>query len=352
MNLLSGLQTRAKRHVLFDSPIILGNAPSTGSTLVRVLLGRHPSIAAGGELSVLDKPGLFRESSASYRRNIARWLRRGYPGLFLGSGNDLFRHLDEYPWDRASIHEMCSEATSYPEMLSRFFARNVEHFGASRWMEKTPANIYCFMEIRSLFPSAKFVHIVRDGRDAAVSYFRRSNDPFYAVSRWYYATLTGIQYRRWPNYYELRYEDLVEDPASELRRLCDFLDEPYSPDLLKPSTALEEKLATWKSSPFEGVNKESRGQHRGQMPESIKSMFHHVCLSRHGIQSLPFEGNTTGLLPPIELQQHLGYDTDGLAPCSPVDRSDRRSAVRGFRHWRFRQLRRYRKWPGCPTRLL
>ena len=337
---------------MLDSPIILGNAPSTGSTLVRVLLGRHPSIASGGELSVLDKPGLFKESSASYRRNIEHWLRRGYPGLFLGSGNELFRHLDEYPWDRSTVHKMCLQVASYPDMINRFFAHNVEHFGASRWLEKTPANIYCFTDIRSLFPKAKFIHIVRDGRDATISYLQRDPDPFYVLSRWYYATLTGIQHRGWPNYYELRYENLVEDPASELRRLCDFLDEPYMPELLQPSAPLEDKLATWRSSPFEGVNKESVGQHRTELSDSLRSMFHHVRLSRHGIESLPPGGSTTGVLSPIELQQTLGYDTDGLDPSSPVERSDRKAAAKRFRKWRFRQLRRYRDWSKCPTRLV
>jgi hypothetical protein len=184
-----------------------------------------------------------------------------------------------------------------------------------------------------------------------VSYLQRANEPFYALSRWYYATLTGIQYREWPNYYELRYEQLVEDPAAVLQRLCNFLDEPFTPELLETSAPLEEEPATWKSSPFEAVNRESVGQHKAEMSDALRSMFHHVRLSRHGIESLPFGGNTTGVLTPIELQQALGYDTKGLTPSAPVERSERKGAAQQFRRWRFRQLRRYRSWSKLPTRL-
>src|SRR5690348_16642259 len=119
-------------------PIIIGSAPSSGSTLLRVVLGRHPSIAAGGEVALLDKRGLFYESADSYRNSIQVWLDQGYPANFLGPSEELYEELDDYPWDRVSIRRMCLASPDYPSMLDTFYSRNVECAHANRWLDKCP----------------------------------------------------------------------------------------------------------------------------------------------------------------------------------------------------------------------
>src|SRR4051794_21293129 len=62
-----------------SAPIVLGSAPSSGSTLLRVVLGRLPSVVTGGELNVMDRPEIFDVDAAELRREMSTWLRHGRP---------------------------------------------------------------------------------------------------------------------------------------------------------------------------------------------------------------------------------------------------------------------------------
>lgn len=73
-----------------DRPIILEDAPSSSSSLLRVMSKRHPRIAGRSGIAIFDKPGLYEESPASFRKNIGRWLDRGYPDIYVGGAPALF----------------------------------------------------------------------------------------------------------------------------------------------------------------------------------------------------------------------------------------------------------------------
>ena len=98
-----------------------------------------------------------------------------------------------------------------------------------------------------MYPSARFIHIIRDGRDVACSYrsLQESN-----ITSKYAPHLpsnvkdiaiewsTNIQRIRssfnkvgWNNVCEIRYEDLVSYTSDELKKVCHFLEEPYDVDM-------------------------------------------------------------------------------------------------------------------------
>ena len=82
-------------------------------------------------------------------------------------------------------------------------------------------------------PDAKFVHVIRDGRDVALSLHKSRNyDIRPAVLRWLLSVNAGIEHRGHPRYYEIRYEDLILDTVNSLQKLTDFLDEEYDPNML------------------------------------------------------------------------------------------------------------------------
>lgn len=110
-----------------------------------------------------------------------------------------------------------------------------EKDGKSRWCEKTPMHAQHISLLADTFPSAKFVHIIRDGRACAASFHRRWGfTPRLTVYRWKHiiqeakrqgSTIPG-------RYFELHYEGLTEDPESWLQRVCDFLQIPYNPSII------------------------------------------------------------------------------------------------------------------------
>ena len=332
-------------------PIILGNAPSAGSSLLRVLLQRHPNIAGRGEVAILDKPGLYEESPASFKENIGRWLDRGYQEVYLGGGSDLFTHLDQYPWTPEELRDFCISCASFPEMVEGFFAHNSRVWGRPRWLEKTPPNVYCFRQIREIFPEAQFIQIVRDARDSMVSYYRRTQNAFLTVGQWYFATLAGLQNEDWDNFLIVRYEDLVENPVETLRRICRFLGEEYTEKLLAPESPSIEKAPTWRSHHQTRVTNESVGQYVDSLTDDVKSTFAQLRLTEAGRRLLPYGASKSGFLTPAEVQERLGYSLDGLETTRPVNYHERIESTRRFWRWRLRRWRRFRTWPKCPVRI-
>jgi len=107
--------------------------------------------------------------------------------------------------------------------------------GVRRWAEKSPEHALYLPVIKRYIPDALFVHIIRDGRDAALSLvnFDRIQPYFFEgenklVSRgvywsWIVQKARAAGRRMGRDYYELRYEDLVEKPHETLAKLGDFI---------------------------------------------------------------------------------------------------------------------------------
>ena len=108
----------------------------------------------------------------------------------------------------------------------------------ARVAEKTPANILHFSRLRQIFPDSPLIGIVRDGRDVVASLLSmdwtdaRTGQPM-AITRdaeaaaqlWCASIDAGQRMQADPNYFELRYEDLVADTAGTISRLFDALGE-------------------------------------------------------------------------------------------------------------------------------
>ncbi len=334
-----------------STPIILGNAPSAGSSLLRVILSRHPDLYAGPELAIFDKQRLLLESPASFERNIGDWLENGYPNHFVGSGFRLFTHLEDYSWTFKDLFQLARESSDYGTMVKAFLDRERETCGAQRWVEKTPGNVFCFAHLRRLFPGAQFVHIIRDGRDCVASLVRRGHSPFRAVSRWFCATLAGISHREMPGYYELRYEDLARDPEPVVRDLCAFLDLPFHPAMLQAEGAGGRQIRGWKSNKNDRIATTSVGQYKKEFEAPVRSVFSALGLSSAGEELLALGEKRNLPRSALELQRHLGYDLDLICGAPGLDSKSRHRSRSEFRRWRWRVLRKYRRWYRSPTLL-
>jgi len=110
--------------------------------------------------------------------------------------------------------------------------------GKPRWGDKTTWYIDYIETLTELFPGAKFIHLIRDGRDVLCSYRNTGFLPgrvSQVALTWRTRVRKGervarrLGEARWMN---LRYEDLVQAPEPELTRVCEFLDETFHPDML------------------------------------------------------------------------------------------------------------------------
>ena len=110
------------------------------------------------------------------------------------------------------------------------------------------ANMDRLALLRAWFPEAKFVHIVRDPRDVALSFigYRYGTSNILEVARqWALAVGTSLRESALigeGNYHLMRYEDLILSPEDTLRKLCTFIDLPYSEQMLHYTKMVDDKV--------------------------------------------------------------------------------------------------------------
>jgi len=120
--------------------------------------------------------------------------------------------------------------------LSVLYSTYADQQKAERWGDKTPIYTSYVDLLKELFPSAQFVHIIRDGRDVALSMLDKWGakephvDLYFTARNWVrriqQAQASGTRLSP-EQFYELRYESLVESPEQALQGVCAFLGEEY-----------------------------------------------------------------------------------------------------------------------------
>ena len=130
-----------------------------------------------------------------------------------------------------SVSEFCSqlEEPSVKGIISRLFQLYACKEGKVRWADKTPQHCFHTRAIREVFPEAKFIHLIRDGRDVAESLSRVYIGPKSMrniANRWkrYIVEFNRVKMALpRDRYIEVYYEDLVRNPQGELERIFDFV---------------------------------------------------------------------------------------------------------------------------------
>ena len=127
---------------------------------------------------------------------------------------------------------------TYPEAVEAAYMAYAQNRNKKRYGDKTPRYIEDLPLLARLWPEAKFVHLVRDGREVALSY---ADVPFgpstvaKAAALWKERVVAGMEQGRplGPHRYaELRYERLLTNPQAEVEALCSFLDLDFNPAML------------------------------------------------------------------------------------------------------------------------
>jgi hypothetical protein len=114
--------------------------------------------------------------------------------------------------------------------------------GKPRIGDKTPVYVQCLPGLAALYPDAKFIHLLRDGRDVALSYISAGwphrcyqGDAF----EWTQAVRAAKAFAGKGRMLELRYEALITSPETEIRRACAFLGEAYETEMLQIGARLD-----------------------------------------------------------------------------------------------------------------
>ena len=99
--------------------------------------------------------------------------------------------------------------------------------------EKTPRHIHAIDLIRDHVPGAKFVVMMRDGRDVAASFIKRFNSAERGRNRWVRDNQAVLPHLGDGDIHLQKYEDLIDDPDGALREICRFLEIGFAPEMLR-----------------------------------------------------------------------------------------------------------------------
>jgi hypothetical protein len=216
-------------------PIIVGVARS-GTTLLRLMLDAHREISIPPETGFIPPIARLKSAGAALREDVFQTITRAptWEDSTLSA---------ETLWETLAAIEPFSVADG----VRAFYRLYATQHGKSRWGDKTP--LYCLHldTIQTLLPEARFLHIIRDGRDVALSvrglWFTPGHDMESLARDWCARIETARRLsHQCRHYLELRYEDLVRNPRQTLLRICEFLVLPYDPRMEHYFTQARQRL--------------------------------------------------------------------------------------------------------------
>lgn len=212
-------------------PVFIVGFQRSGTTLLRVMLNSHPDLAIP-----LDTTGLWDR----YERKLDSYGDlSAEPGRSRIVGDLLAEERIRLWKTPLTADRILGQWTQpgYPALIRAFYQSYAALHGKERWGDKDPGNMTRIDELNRWFPDARFLHIIRDGRDACLSQMEQDfgfENLFECAGAWReevqwvrrMGSLLGSRYT------EIRYEDLVASPEPVLRLICSRLDLGYDEAML------------------------------------------------------------------------------------------------------------------------
>ncbi len=225
-------------------PVIVGVGRS-GTTLLRLMLDSHPELAIPPETHFI--PRLLALSS------VGGQLREEFYCKVTESQTwpDFHINKDEFLEALQNL-----ESFSVASGLRCFYGLYAKRFNKKRWGDKTPLYNLHMKDIQECLPNARFIHIVRDGRDVAVSgkdlWFGPGDNIEKQAINWLSRIREARQQSQYLSHYlEIRYEDLVTDTTNTLKNICEFIELPFNcqmEDYYKNASARMDEISARKNS--------------------------------------------------------------------------------------------------------
>lgn len=218
-------------------PIVVG-VPRSGTTLLRLMLDAHPQLAIPPETGFLSAPQIATGSTdpCEIADQITKFPFGAPAWQDFGIAYNAFL---------ASVQALPATA-GLPEVLRVFYRLYAERHAKPRSGDKTPLYVAHMATVAAALPEARFIHIVRDGRDVALSWsrtwFAPSRDLPELVGIWAATIRQARSDAAGLHYLEVRYEHLVREPEWTLAAICRFIELNYCREMLTYHTRSAERL--------------------------------------------------------------------------------------------------------------
>lgn len=213
--------------------------PRSGTTLLQRMLDNHPQLTIAN-----DTHFILRAAKRILRRDPRPLLT---PELVTAVQS--YRRFYRMGLDDGDVKVAAEHCQTYAEFVSRLYTLRGKKNRKNLSGEKTPDNCRNMPLLHGLFPEARFVHIIRDGRNTALSALNWANENK-GPGKWSLwkedSLATCALWWRWQAgrgardgyalgdryYHRVKYEDLVAGPETSLKAIAGFLGIPYSDDMV------------------------------------------------------------------------------------------------------------------------
>jgi hypothetical protein len=286
-----------------DDPIFIIGHWRTGSTLLHQLLNLDPNLAAPTLLQVAE-PNCFICSYRYYLPVFSALLSKTRPmdNVKIGINEPqedeyaIFRLSDFSPIERLVFPtDPKYFVNDYPSFLPEnekgikeweaklcFFFRKLSFFHGKTIISKNPFNSLRIRELASLFPKARFIHIVRHPYAVIPSTIhlwkvvmeqnrlnlKGSNPGIEQVTEGLSRLLNTIErdksFLAGENFYEIRFEDLEADPDSEVRKIYSRFQMPFNDALCDNIRSYMDNLRNYRKNEFH-LSEEEKERIRRQL---------------------------------------------------------------------------------------
>ena len=214
-----------------NNPIFIVGVQRSGTTLLRLMLNAHSKVAIPEEARFLTpflKPGATNKVYAgSELKNVIQYLKNnGQFALWNYDSAEFFNELEGI------------EKISVRDLVDLMYTSYSSKQGKSIWGDKS-LFFGSVSALHELFPDARFIHIVRDGRDVFDSWRKmdksKDNPAVIALDWVYKERAIRNSFRTIPKnkQFTVRYEDLISQPKNLVKSICIFLDIPYEAAMLE-----------------------------------------------------------------------------------------------------------------------
>ena len=259
----------AGRDPVESAPFFVVGSGRSGTTLLHSMLAAHSCVAMPPETQFLSNA--LHEAGSAVAGDQVVDLPRLLEVLRTNKyTHPLAPHIRPEDFDT-------SRAWTVGEVMDRVLQSYAKDKGKRRWGEKTPHHLWFWKRLNHLFPTCRFVLIMRDGRDVALSLAKAPwapDDIYVNAYRW------SVEFRKareleaalgQDRVFRVHYEDLVQQPEPTLERLCGFLRLQYEPTMLNNVGASKEIIHAheerWKARNRESIFTSSIGKFRRELPE-------------------------------------------------------------------------------------
>jgi LPS sulfotransferase NodH len=214
-----------------SAPVLVLGVSRSGTTLLKEMLDSHSALAIPTESYFV--PQLLARHGGSvdvevFSDDVARLER-----------------VREWGVTPELVRERLPESPTAEEAIRAIYRAYAHLCGKPRYGDKTPIYMQRLDVLERVFPDGQYVHLIRDGRDAALSFLgmrrRASFNPARPrgiaafAAQWRYEVTAARKLGRClasERYFELTYERLVAEPEEQLRRVCEFLGLGFEPEML------------------------------------------------------------------------------------------------------------------------